>query len=64
MLLRRRCARRDELAVGVGEEAGARDLQGVEEEEFGVARGGGAQVRVGGELCGGNGERLAKGHGF
>jgi hypothetical protein len=34
----------------------------VEEEEFGVACGGGAEVLVAGELCGGDGESLAKSH--
>ncbi len=49
-------------SVGVGEEGDAGDLQGVEEEEFGVARGVVAEVRIGGELCGGGGEGLAEGH--
>src|SRR3981189_598914 len=45
-----------ECAAGVGNEGGAGDLQGVKEEEFGVAGGGVAEVLVGVELCGGNGE--------
>jgi len=56
-----------ELACGIGEERGAGDVEGVEEEELGVAAGVVSQVRVGGELprcglegfCGGH-ERLGQ----
>lgn len=49
---------------GVGEEGGAGDLEGVEEEEFGVAGGVVAELGMGGELGGGDGEGFAEGHGL
>ncbi len=52
-----------EFVIGVGDEGDARDLQGVEEEEFRVACRGVAEVLVAGELCSSNGESLAKSHG-
>src|SRR5882757_2717071 len=53
-----------EFVIGVGDEGDARDLQDVEEEQFGVAGGCSAEMLVAGELCGGNGESLAKSHGI
>jgi hypothetical protein len=52
-----------ELACGVGEEGGAGNLQGVEKQELGVARGGCAEMLVVGELTGGGGDGLTEGHG-
>ena len=46
----------------MSDEGGARDLQGVEEEKLCVAGRVVAEVRVGGELCGGGGECLAESH--
>src|SRR5258708_21953096 len=51
-----------EFAVGVSDEGDARDLQGMEEEQFSVACGGGPEVLVAGELCGGDGKSLAESH--
>ena len=62
-LFRRRCVGGGEFAVGMGDEGDAGDLQGVEEEEFGVAIGSGVEVRVAGELCCGYGEGFAECHG-
>jgi hypothetical protein len=50
-----------EFAVGMREEGDARELQGVEEEEFGVAGGGGVEVFISGELSCCGGEGFAKG---
>ena len=51
-----------EFAGGVSDHGDARNLQSVEEEQLGVASGGVAEARIGGELCGGSGDGLAEGH--
>ena len=53
-----------EVAGGVGEEDGAGEVESVEKEEFGVAGGVFAELRVGCELGGGGGEGFAEGHGW
>ena len=50
-----------EFAVGVGDEGGAFDLEGVHEEHRGVGERGGAEVGMHGELVGGSGEGFAAG---
>jgi len=51
-----------EFAVGVREKSCAGERCGLEEEEFGVAKGVVAKVVVCGESGGGGGDGLAKGH--
>ena len=52
-----------EDAVGVGDERGARDVEGVEEEQFSITAGGVGEVRIGAEALRGELEGLGGGHG-
>jgi hypothetical protein len=51
-----------EVAVGMGNEGDAWDLQRVKQEEFGVAVGVFAEMWVCGQLCSGVGDGLAESH--
>jgi hypothetical protein len=53
----------DEFAVWISKEGGSGNLECVEEQEFGVAGGGRAQVLVVSELCSRGGEGFSESHG-
>lgn len=48
----------------MGVDGGAREGEGVKEEELGVTGGGGREIGAGAELAGGGFHGLAEGHGW